>query len=244
MKDWIKIIEDASGDDPKVGSDEWRIRSYALNPEQRAFVHVVPAETGLTRTIWVSQSDRYPALLVNPQQGRVIHPPQDIVVMGFNDTTPFADVNAWLQKNRHLLAPLSAQDIDIGHFYDEMIPVDARLTEMVNLPRRESLLPMVVYCSPRNAKHDVRVKVSPVHGDRMLEDEAINVALRPTPHYPDDEMRRLSTRDFRTIAAWIVKNQQPIIDYWDMKIDTGEFRRQIAAINFKPPVRKRSKSRK
>ena len=28
---------------------------------------------------------------------------------------------------------------------------------------------MVVWCSPRNAPHDVRVKVSPVHGDRMIE---------------------------------------------------------------------------
>jgi hypothetical protein len=39
--------------------------------------------------------------------------------------------------NAHLLLPLAAQNIDIGHFIDEMIPLN-QLAEMVNIPRRES----------------------------------------------------------------------------------------------------------
>jgi hypothetical protein len=209
-----------------------RLRSYALRPDQQAFVHVVPAETGLARTIWVSQSENYPALLVNPRIGRVVHPPHDVLVVAFDEDTRFGEVNTWLRHNRHLLKPLAEQDIDIGHFYDQMVPLgkDA-VTEMVNLPRRISSLPMVIYCSPRNARHDVRVKVSPVHGDRMMEDAAISIAVRPAPHYPRSESRRLSPEDFSDVSAWIVRNEQSVVDYWDMKIDTNEFRRRIAANN-------------
>jgi hypothetical protein len=71
----------------------------------------------------------------------------------------------------------------------------------------------------------------------MIEDEAISVAVRPTPHYPDDEKRRLPLRDFRVISAWIVKNQQHLLNYWNSNIDTGEFRQRIAATN--QPPRKR-----
>jgi hypothetical protein len=105
-----------------------------------AFVHVVPTKTGLSRTIWVSQSERYPYLLVNPHPGRAVHPPPDVLVVGHKDQTPFADVNIGLQANRQLLPPLANQEIDIGHFHDEMVKFGA-LTEIVNVPRR---LPMVV----------------------------------------------------------------------------------------------------
>ena len=46
-----------------------RIRSYARRPGQMAFFHVVPTETGLSRTIWVSQNDDYPAVFISPCQG-------------------------------------------------------------------------------------------------------------------------------------------------------------------------------
>lgn len=97
-----------------------RIRTYAQNPAQMAFFHVVPAETGLSRTIWVSQSDDYPALLISPTPGRLIDPPPDALVVGLDETTPFPDVNEWLVNNRHLLLPLARQEIDVGHFYDGM----------------------------------------------------------------------------------------------------------------------------
>jgi len=208
------------------------VRKYAASPDQQAFVHVTPQETGLTRTIWVSQSDRYPVLLVARQTGRIVHPPPQVQVIGFEQTSDYDDVNCWLRLNHDLLEPLADQEIDIGHFYDRMVPnAVSQLAEMVNLPRRESLLPMVVRCSPRLHSADVRVKVSPIHGDRMPEDAAISIALRPLPHYPDDETKRLPKRDFELVSTWLIKNQQPILDYWDMKIDTGEFRHRIAALN-------------
>jgi hypothetical protein len=99
---------------------------------------------------------------------------------------------------------------------------------MVNMPRRYTGLPMVVWCSPRNASHDVRVKASPIHGDRMIEDQAITIAVRPEPHYPADEQRRLAQADFDSVAAWLRRNQDLLIAYWHHQIDTNEFRRRVA----------------
>jgi hypothetical protein len=99
---------------------------------------------------------------------------------------------------------------------------------MVNMPRRFTGLPMVVYCSPRNAPHDVRVKASPIHGDRMIEDQAITIAVRPEQHYPSDEQRRLAQADFDSVAAWLRQNQDLLLAYWNFQIDTNEFRRRVA----------------
>jgi len=100
--------------------DRRRIRAYALDPGQMAFFHVVPTESGLERTLWVSQNDTYPVLLVSPTGGRMAAPPEDVLVFGFEETTPFPDVNEWLVQNRHLLPPLARQEIDVGQFYDSM----------------------------------------------------------------------------------------------------------------------------
>jgi len=99
---------------------------------------------------------------------------------------------------------------------------------MVNMPRRFTGLPMVVYCSPRNAQHDVRVKVSPIRGDRMIEDQAITIAVRPEPHYPPDEQQRLAQDDFDLVASWLQRNQDLLVAYWNFQMDTNEFRRRIA----------------
>jgi hypothetical protein len=64
-------------------------------------------------------------------------PPEDVLVFEFGQQTPFPEVNEWLRANGHLSPPLAAQDIDIGHFIDEMIPLN-QLAEMVDIPRRES----------------------------------------------------------------------------------------------------------
>ncbi len=97
-----------------------RILGYARNPEQMAFFHAVPSETGISRTIWVSQNDDYPALLVSSTPGRLIDPPDDTLVVGFDETTPYTDVNEWLADNHDLLAPLARQEIDVGGYYDGM----------------------------------------------------------------------------------------------------------------------------
>jgi hypothetical protein len=99
---------------------------------------------------------------------------------------------------------------------------------MVNLPRRYTGLPMVVYCNSRNAPHDVRVKASPVHRDRMIEDLAISIAIRPEPHYPAGEQGRLPQEDFDAVAARIRRNQDLLVAYWNRQIDTNEFRRRAA----------------
>ena len=97
-----------------------RILGYARNPEQMAFFHAVPFETGISCTIWVSQNEDYPALLVSSTPGRLIDPPDDALVVGFDETTPYTDVNEWLADNHHLLAALARQEIDVGGFYDGM----------------------------------------------------------------------------------------------------------------------------
>jgi hypothetical protein len=94
------------------------------------------------------------------------------------------------------------------------------LFELANLYPRTTGLPMTIWVGPRgNARHDVRIKVNTVHGDRMTIDNTAVVAVRPLPHVISG---RLSTDDQRAVFAWITLNANAIIAYWDGSIDTAE----------------------
>lgn len=62
----------------------------------------------------------------------------------------------------------------------------------------------------------------------MIEDEAITIAVRPEPHYPSDEQRRLAPGDFDAVAAWLRRKHELLVVYWNFQIDTNEFRRRVA----------------
>jgi hypothetical protein len=92
--------------------------------------------------------------------------------------------------------------------------------EMTNLSPRMTGLPMVVWVSPRGrARHDVRIKVSAVHGSRLVLDDMAVVALRPEPALIAG---RLDGSDLTLVREWSRRNEAVLVDYWEGSIDTGE----------------------
>lgn len=74
----------------------------------------------------------------------------------------------------------------------------------------------MVWISVRgNARHDVRVKVSP--GTKAQEEGLISVGIRPTIQAIDG---KLSPGDMALLTIWIELNRTTIIQYWNGEIDT------------------------
>jgi hypothetical protein len=91
--------------------------------------------------------------------------------------------------------------------------------EMANLRPKHTGLPMVIWVSERgHAQHDVRVKVSMSHGDRMNINHTAVVGVRP----PSVLAGVLSPPDRQAVFSWITLNEQALIDYWNRVIDTVE----------------------
>jgi hypothetical protein len=90
-------------------------------------------------------------------------------------------------------------------------------------------LPMAVWITENAGyRHDVRVKVSPLHGGHGAWPAAISVGVRPSPH----EIRpgTLATDDFALVYRWIELNREMIIDFWDGRItglDVGGLLRRL-----------------
>jgi hypothetical protein len=94
---------------------------------------------------------------------------------------------------------------------------------MANLRPATTGLPMVVWVSERgNARHDVRLKVCQVLGDRMQFNNTLSVAVRPQPHLVPGQRQRLTDADLHAVYEWIALNEAAIVDYWDGTIDTAE----------------------
>jgi hypothetical protein len=108
------------------------------------------------------------------------------------------------------------------------------LYEMANLYPETTGLPMTVWVSPRvNARHDIRIKVSTMHGDRMDITNTAVVAVRPTPHVLAGQ---LAPADAQAVFQWISLNIEALVAYRDGQIDTARLIYRLQPLPAQPPA--------
>ena len=91
---------------------------------------------------------------------------------------------------------------------------------------------MVVWVSERGlARHDVRVKVSMVHGPRVQYADMATVAVRPGPRLVAGQ---LSAADLQAVSQWIRLNEAALVAYWDCQIDAAELLQRLRSLS--PPA--------
>lgn len=101
--------------------------------------------------------------------------------------------------------------------------------DMANLPPELTGLPMVVWVSQRGrSRHDVRVKVSLVHGRRMSVDQTTSVSVRPGVAVVAGPP--LATDDLEAVTRWIDRNRETILDFWQERIFTNELLARLVAL--------------
>lgn len=84
----------------------------------------------------------------------------------------------------------------------------------VKLVPADTGLPMAVWITENDGyPHDVRVKVSTLHGGRGSWRAAPSIAVRPQPY--EIVPGSLPTADVALVTRWIALNRDVIIDLWD-----------------------------
>ena len=92
---------------------------------------------------------------------------------------------------------------------------------MARLSPAETGLPMAVWVTENDGyQHDVRLKVSTVHGGGGSWRAAPSMAARPQPRLA--HRGRLGQADVAVVGRWIELNRDVIIDYWDGKLSLTE----------------------
>lgn len=95
------------------------------------------------------------------------------------------------------------------------------LFEMANLSPALTGLPMIVWISERgHARHDVRVKVSLVHGRRARPDHTTSVSVRPAVEVVAGP--EVDRRDLELVRQWIELNREAILAYGEGDLLTDE----------------------
>jgi hypothetical protein len=89
---------------------------------------------------------------------------------------------------------------------------------MANLSPLFTGLPFVVWISPRNAPHDIRLKIS--RGAKAIPEDFISVALRPELRVIGDET--LSAEEMRLLREWVALNWDVLLAYWNGEIFTEQ----------------------
>lgn len=91
----------------------------------------------------------------------------------------------------------------------------------MKLPPGRTGLPMSVWITENDGyPHDVRVKVSPLHGGRGSWRNAPSIAVRPVPR--EIVAGSLPAADVALVGQWVVLNRDAIIEFWDGVIDVVE----------------------
>jgi len=93
--------------------------------------------------------------------------------------------------------------------------LDEDLYLMTNVWPEDSGLPFVVWISPKQSPHDVRVKVSA--STKPLPTVA-SVSVRPEIEVVAG---KLSNRDLALVRQWIELNRQVILDHWEGKMPSS-----------------------
>jgi hypothetical protein len=92
---------------------------------------------------------------------------------------------------------------------------------IAKLAPRLTGLPMAVWVTENDGyAHDVRVKVSTVHGGGGSWRSSPSMAVRPHPRLVHPG--RLPAGDVALVARWIALNEATIVDYWDGAIEIDE----------------------
>ena len=111
---------------------------------------------------------------------------------------------------------------------DGLLPTSDDLYGMANLYPRTTGLPMTVWVSPRGgARHDARIKVSIMGGDRMVPEGAAVVGIRPEPRLIEGDLPR---EDFLAVARWVSLNHAALIAFWDGELDTIELGQKLVRV--------------
>ena len=111
---------------------------------------------------------------------------------------------------------------------------------MANLRPATTGLPMVIWVSERgNARHDVRIKVSAIHGSHIQPTNLATVAVRPTPHLVVGQA--LSPTDQQVVFRWVALNETALVDYWEGRIDTAELLQRLQGLPSSGSRRQRSR---
>ena len=102
--------------------------------------------------------------------------------------------------------------------------------DMANLPPDATGLPMVVWAPQRGrSRHDVRVKVSLIHGRRMSIDETTSVSFRPEVAVVAGPP--LAQGDLEAVGRWIERNGDTNLDYWNKRIYTDELLARLVPLD-------------
>ena len=91
---------------------------------------------------------------------------------------------------------------------------------MANLSPRMTGISRHVFVSPRMGSHDIRIKVSVSPGKNTLPVNCAVIGLRPAVHHIAGPA--LPADVVAEVEKWVSLNIQPLNDYWDGSIDTGE----------------------
>jgi hypothetical protein len=104
----------------------------------------------------------------------------------------------------------------------ESINYDQFLLEMANLTKRMTGLPMNIYVSTKDSVHDrhgPRIKVMTTYGDRFDKNSLTSVSIAKMPV---DFYGKLTQNDFAQIVAFIQRNYEPLLAFWNNEIDIGQ----------------------
>ena len=108
-------------------------------------------------------------------------------------------------------------------------PEEEDFFDVANLPPEVTGLPMVVWVSQRGrSRHDVRVKVSLVHGRRMNVDQTASVSVRPgVAVVAGPPLPKTTWRPSRVGGL----NRKTIIEFWQEQIYTNELLAQLVPVD-------------
>lgn len=115
------------------------------------------------------------------------------------------------------------------NFFEKNLNEFVDLSEMANLRKNSTDLPMVIYVSEKlnvRGKHGPRIKVSTIYGDKISKKNLFTVTISDTPEVIGNT-GDIKPKDLKKVIDFVVLNKKALLDYWELKIDIGDVIRKL-----------------
>ena len=105
----------------KIHTPEWRAKMLAVAMDSESmFTAIQPHESGLDQTIYVSESNHHPVVVIDTRAGKHFAPDETGIVITIGEMSGLQRIDQWLETNVEALRDYCNGDFDTIDFFKAM----------------------------------------------------------------------------------------------------------------------------
>jgi hypothetical protein len=234
MRTYIELVEEhlgrSEGDD-RIAWEE-RMLARARDTSSPGFDNLPPLETGLSRTVYVSENPDYEAFIIDAQEGDYLVPSPGSRAYKFGEKTGDPEADQWLDLNLDVLTRYCSGEYDAHDLLKGLKPLPSDLGEMAGWHKDLFGCPVAFWIrpEPNPLQHQARVKFNSDYSQRFNDASSFSVIIQPKAQVAAGHSTgAIKQKDLQSLLQWVDTNQFAFMEFYNGRITQRQLEAHLSA---------------